>query len=390
MKQTEMAKETGGVGRLSDANGGESKVAVPNPEQDNTSNEELLTSVEERLADVTEEPTPKRNPAADYEDNDDPTLDESDSDENEREADESDEGEEAEASDVDGSPNLEGNEDGTIPLPEAYVRCAMAYGWKTREDVLKFYNQDPAMAVSTLSNLYAARNKASGEFAAIGRQHAEEKKTQQSTDSDAVKVPTIDVESLKQQFGEEAGPLISLIESQNAVIKKLNSKDGVTEPLRGKTIPGRGKASVEETMIEQQLDTFFESDNMKPYEKVYGKLEIGQTWDDLSPGQRMHRWKVMEQADQIAGGANQLQGRDVSLAEALERAHLIVTHKYRDKIVVDGIKAKVIKRQKGLTLDPAKSRRKSNAMQNDTGVTGKRTKSQIEAAVAQRMRKAFG
>lgn len=193
----------------------------------------------------------------------------------------------------------------------------------------------------------------------------------------------VDVAKLKEHYGDDAAPLIDMIEAQNRTLQQLSDQLPKEAPKARKPF----ESAVEESGVEQQIYTFFETDKMKSYEKVYGKLEFGQTWDDLTPGQRQHRWRVLEQADQIAGGAK-LQGYEMSLAEALESAHLLVTQKYRDQVLIDGLKANVVKRAKGMTLKPSKGTRKPG--DRDDPKPGERTREQLLEATQHKLNRMFG
>jgi hypothetical protein len=235
--------------------------------------------------------------------------------------------------------------------------------------------------------LYESRNKASAEFAAIGRNAIQQRQQQQKTDSKPRFEP-VDTAKLREQYGEDAGPLIETIEAQNKMLQQIAESMPANEP-ETKPEPSHFESKAEENNIEQQIWNWFESDGMKPYEKVYGKLGFGETWEDLSPSQLQHRMKVLEKADQIAGGAH-LQGRELPLDEALEAAHLLVTQKYRDDVLIDGVKAKVVKRGKGVTLKPSKGKRRPGAERVEKREPGTRTREQLATDVQSKMDKLFG
>jgi hypothetical protein len=277
------------------------------------------------------------------------------------------------------SPTLDKKDEGPN-LPEAYVRAAMAYGWK-KEDVIQSFKDDPDRMLGVLSNIYQTRNKVSSEFAALGRKHTAETTAKNDAAAKPVFTP-VDTKRLREQYGDDAGPIIDMLEAQNKSLQEMaallpTSKAKPEQPFN---------SAVEESGIEQQIHTFFESDAMKPYEKVYGKLGIGQTHDDLAPGQQQFRWKVLERADQIAGGAH-LQGVQITLPEALEMAHLLVTQAYRDQIIMEEIKGKVVKRSKGLTLKPSDSKKKPT---EDDPKPGSRTKEQLVEDTQSKLNRLFG
>lgn len=386
-KQTEAAKQHGmnkptpaGAG-----NAGEKTHDLRPLDEGRLNDPELVSSVEDRLSALREITGPyrsRKNPAAEDEDLDELEGQEDDADELEEKTAGKDQPEGSDSSTLDNDAGGEediGEGKQTHVLPEAYVRCAVAYGW-TEDDVKAFFESDPERALTTLSSIYQTRNRASAQFAAIGRKHAEAKDEPQNVK------PTfqpVDVAKLKEHYGDDAAPLIDMIEAQNRTLQQLSDQLPKEAPKARKPF----ESAVEESGVEQQIYTFFETDKMKSYEKVYGKLEFGQTWDDLTPGQRQHRWRVLEQADQIAGGAK-LQGYEMSLAEALESAHLLVTQKYRDQVLIDGLKASVVKRAKGMTLKPSKGTRKPG--DRDDPKPGERTREQLLEATQHKLNRMFG
>ena len=193
---------------------------------------------------------------------------------------------------------------------------------------------------------------------------------------------------MTDQFGEEAAPLIDMLDKMNSALQHLTSTPEAEESRDLlPDIDRQMQSAVEESGVEQQIHVFFEQDTMRPFEQVYGKLEIGETLDDLPAGHRQHRLAVLKKADQIAFGAK-AQGRDISLAQALEDAHLLVTQKYRDKILTDGIRKKVVKRSKGKTLRPAQSARIPKKELGDKP-KGKRSAVQLERDTGDMLRKLF-
>ena len=324
----------------------------------------LLTSVEERLANLGEMTRPSR-PGRN-----DPEIEDEEEIADEPPAKEEDSGKSKESSD---STTLDEDKPG---LPEAYVRAAVGYGWK-REEVLEQFESNPELTLKTLSNLYQTRNRASAEFAAIGRRHMEQSKEEKQ----APQFPPVDVAKLKEQYGDDAGPLIEMLEAQNKVLNQLVPR--LVEKRQDRVFD----SAVEESGVEQQIHRFFEADSLKPYEKVYGKLEFGMTWYDLTPGQREMRERLLVTADQIAGGARN-QAVDMKLEEALEMAHSLVTQKYRDQVLIDGIKAKVVQRSKAISVKPSEGARKPD--KGEEPKPGNRSKEQLEKDTQKKLTKLFG
>jgi hypothetical protein len=354
MKQTDQAMDRG-MNRPAPVGAGNSGTKTEDLKDITAATEDpkLLNTIESRLknlGEITRESS-RSNPAVEEEDNEDEAAEEKPADE---------------PVDSD-SPTL----DGEKGLPEAYVRSAIAYGWKENE-VVEFFNADPERALTTLSNIYNTRNKASSEFAALGRRVKEDKLREEQP-----KFVPVDVVKLRGQYGEEAAPLIEVIEAQNKQLAERIPKPAVNKPF---------ESAAEQSNVEQQIHGYFESDRMKPWEKVYGKLEFGQTWDDLPAGAREHRQRLLTVADQIAGGAR-LQGVDIRLDEVLEAAHLLVTQKYRDQVLLDGVKGKIVARSKGITVKPSSGTRKLGV--DDEATPGNRTREQLVTGVAAKLGKLF-
>lgn len=375
-KQTDEALARSGMERPSPqgGNSGEKTAELRELDESKLNDPKLVTSIEDRLAGLRDLTRSERTkPAAEDEPE---VVDNEPTEPDEKKVGKDDASEPT-------SPTLDNKNDEAVQLPEAYVRAAIAYGWK-KEDVISSFKSDPERMLGVLSNIYMTRNKASAEFAALGRRAAITEPPAKATPQKPAFTP-VDTKRLRDQYGDEAGPLIEMIESQNKALSQLVEAIPAQKPAVKDDKPFT--SPVEEAGIEQQIHSFFESDAMKPYEKVYGKLGLGETYADLPAGQQEHRWKVLEKADLIAGGAH-LQGVQITLPEALEMAHLLVTQKYRDQILVDGIKEKVVKRAKSLTLNPATGKKKPGDT-NDPK-PGSRSKEQLVEATQDKLSRLFG
>ncbi len=358
MKQTERVKD-GGMERPVPGAGNTGGKTEDLKELDNQALEDpkLLNSVEDRLKNLGEMTRGSRNnPAAESEE------------EGDAETPESEETPTPEEKNKE-SPVKEGEEK---ELPEAFLRAALHTGWK-REDAIEFFNRDPERALVTFSNIHQSVNNLSADYAAMGRRE-KEKPAEQPV------FKPVDTSKLKEQYGDDAAPLIEMIEVQNKAIQQV--LDSKPQPKRDQAF----QSAAEENSVNQQVDGYFESDPMKPWEKVYGKLEFGQTWDDLPAGAQEHRYRLLTIADQIIGGAH-MQRKEMPLKQALEMAHLLVTQKYRDQVLVDGIKAKVVQRSQSLTIKPSKGTKKPGT---ETDKPGMRTKEQLLATTQQKLNKLYG
>ena len=125
---------------------------------------------------------------------------------------------------------------------------------------------------------------------------------------------------------------------------------------------------------------------MAPYEKFYGKLELGQIPEDLSNGQRLNRLTVLQEAEFIMAGHNS-RGQKIEVEQALEKAHFIVTEPIRKQVIHDNIKATATKRKNSMTLRPSESKRTGDSL--NTGSSKPRNRSELELAVQQKLDATF-
>jgi hypothetical protein len=385
-KQTEDVLSRSGMERPTPQGGnqGEKTAELRELDEKALNDPKLVTSIEERLSGLRDLTRGERGkPAAEDEPDEEVETPEKEDNDEPAESDEKKTGKDDASKPTSTTlGSKDGKNEDAVQLPEAYVRAAIAYGWK-KDDVIASFKTDPERMLVVLSNIYATRNKASAEFAALGRRAA--------TEHAAVSVPKkptfapVDTKKLREQYGDDAGPLIEMIEAQNKAMSQLVEAIPVAKPEMPDNKPF--SSPVEEAGVEQQVHSFFESDSMKPYVKIYGTLGVGETYADLSASQQEFRWKVLERADQIAGGAH-LQGVQITVPEALEMAHLLVTQKYRDQILVDGIKEKVVKRAKSLTINPSIGKKKPG--DSTDSKPGSRSKEQLVEDTQNKLNKLFG
>lgn len=313
--------------------------------------------------------------------------DESEEDDHEEDDDDEDDRSEEDDEDEEDDSSTSGDEEDELePVPQAYIQAAKAYGW-TDKKIKKLLKLDRATALETLAGIYDTRNQINSHYSEMGRRANQEPPKKKEP---APTVPPIDVAAIEEALGgkDEAAPVIALLQKQNEMIAAMQPSNEPA-PRNDALLPdidSRYQNAVEESGVEQQLNMFFDTDSMKPFKEVYGNMAIGQTWEDLPAGQRKHRFKVLQKADSIIGGAK-IQGRKVSLQEALLDAHLLVTQPYRDKITVDGIRKKVVKRSKGRTLKPSKSRNKAKT--GERMKNGKRTEAQLLQDTQARLNKIY-
>ena len=275
------------------------------------------------------------------------------------------------------------------PLSDAYFRAAIHRGWKP-EEIDEQYKANPELTVRTLGNIYEAVNRTSKEFAALGRaaKEAVAPKVDVQPEQQAETKPEfkgLDIEKLRKDYPDE--PMVDLVQTVQEQNKALFDeaqalKATRSAPATGQPSDAQVRATEQEAAaIEQQIETFFRADELKGYEDFYGTTpKDATTWDGLTPGQKMNRFTVIEMMDQMIVGARTL-GRELKIDETLNLAHLSVTEPIREKVIREGIKAKVTKRGSNLTLKPSGTAQ--------PGDTKPQTKKELEEATTERLNKVF-
>lgn len=322
---------------------------------------ELVSAIEERLENLNEITGRKKdgNPAVSDDDVDEPTPDDVKDDDKDEEDDQADDSKDSDDSTPD---DKEKESEG---IPDAYLRAAVHSGWK-QEDVEKLYESNPEMASKTFENLYNSTNKASREWAALGRaRRVEEAKESEPEKVDKLEYGSIDIATLKKDF--DIDPAVErMLESANARDQKLT--DALNSLKESKVVedPKRVERAAQsydvasEAAAEQQINSFFSEDSMKPYGKFYGELNFGETWESLPAGQKRNRYAVYTAADQMLAGAA-MQGYQMSLVDALDKAHLLVTENIREETIRAEIKGTATKRKNSMLMRPSDGKSKKDS-----------------------------
>lgn len=263
-------------------------------------------------------------------------------------------------------------------LPAAYRRSLTAYDW-TKEEIDEAFDAAPESFLKTAERIHRNRNAETAQFAELGRK-AREASGISPTKATEVVTPTagpngvelVDTEKLVEEFGNEdlvnriAGPV-------NAVITEINK---FLPELRGSV--STIQRSTKETLA-KQIEDFFTSPDMKTFGDFYGSLAK----EPLSDDQQRSRSKVLETADAIISGAS-LQGRQMSVDEALLMAHDSVASKLIATKVREEIKASTKTRARGITLKPESGGGPS------TDDSRPSTRRELEAKAREGLSKVFG
>jgi len=321
-------------------------------------------------SDDSDKSTPEEKPADDAGEEEESTPDEKDKDDSGFK-------EDAESKAKDG--DAEGSTDKTevSGLSDAYHRAAIHRGW-TNEEIKDFYEANPKLATKTFSKIYEAVNRSSREFAAFGRARREKPAnnvTDKVTATEAqtqAKIPSIDIEKLRTEYPDE-----SIAEVVQTLVNEIESlKTEVSKPAQ--IDPA---ISQESAAIQQQIEGFFKSDDLKGYDDFYGSMpKDAKDWQSLTPGESANRWAVISMMDEMLAGA-ELLGREMGIDEAMRLSHLCVTEKIREKVIREEIKSSATKRGNSISLKPSST--------NKPEVTSPQTAKELELVTEERLKKAF-
>ena len=287
----------------------------------------------------------------------------------------------------DGSTPEAEKKDGDVEVPDSYMRAALHHGLK-KEDVDDMVKSNPESAMKLLESCYLSVNNASREWSELGRAKIEAeraKTTQVVTETVEQEDPNTEalIAKLEKEYPDD--PLIDV------VVAGLKSKPKpVQQPVpqqqqHYEVATARANAAGS-LAIDQRVNTFFGADIMAPYEKFYGKLELGQVPEDLSNGQQLNRLTVLQEAEFIMAGHNS-RGQTIEVEQAMEKAHFIVTEPIRKQVIRDNLKATATKRKNSMTLRPSDSKRTGDSL--NTGSSKPRNRSELELAVKQKLDSVF-
>jgi len=320
----------------------------------------------------------------------DPTPEPDEGESEEKPAEETDptpkEEEEEEVEEVKDEGVVKKDTDETPPISDAYRRAATHRGW-TDEEIDALHESNPDLCDKTLSRVYEEVNRASKDFAAIGRQRKEQEVKVEAPATTLVPAPAppttaIDMTKLREDVGPD-DPVVEAIELMQKQIEAAQSETAQFKAeLQQQRIeqPQQVSAAVERERqaLGQQIDTYFTGES-KLYGDFYGAVaKEDKDWGNLTPGQIANRVAVVEMADQIVMGATTL-GREMDFAEGLQLAHMSVSAPLRERVAREKITKEVTKRSKSLTLKPSAA----------TKQEGKATDSKegLESVTAQRLNK---
>lgn len=253
----------------------------------------------------------------------------------------------------DDDPDPEAGNDDAPAIPENIYRSILHNGWKP-EEIAEFHRANPKQAMKVFEKLHQATNDLSKQFAEIGRTRIEmeRRKLQPVEKKDDAPQSVIDMEALRK--ADPDNPLLPVVEGMNKVLTQLTAKQ---QPVEA---PSPQAKTQEDLALATQVMSFLGSDSMKLYVDFYGPAYDAArmpTFDGhgLTPGQKANRDALLEQADAIWVGARE-HGRNLTVPEALNLAHSLLTDGMRTQKVRQELIGKVKQRAKGMTLRPGKSK----------------------------------
>lgn len=264
-------------------------------------------------------------------------------------------------------------------LPDSHRRSLKAYGWKD-EEIDQNLRALGAGFISTAARIHENRNAELAHYAAAGRSARDQQTpTQESRvpSSGTSSVPNglqrIDAAALKEKYGDDdlvdalVGPVNATVDAINKMLPTLQAGQQAAQ-------------QAEVDRVGAAIESFFNTDALKPYQSLYGSVKTGLTEANVQV-----RNRVLETAYDLITGASALRQQHIPLEEGLTLAHELVSKDFKTTAVREGIKKEAKKRQRGLSLKPSKTR--TQAMRDPSGTP--RNRAELEARTRDRLRAVF-
>lgn len=313
--------------------------------------EDSVSKVEETLAKFEQEhaiPEPP-TPADKSEPTPEPDVDSEPDSEQEPEFKSEQEPEQEPADDGESTPESkdgDGEASDKPAIPDNYFRAAAHQGW-TPEKISKLYDADPEGTVDWLKKIYDDTNNLNSQFAELGRKKIALDQAQVDSKAKPQEAKSeIDLAKLREQYEDDpVGVMLEIVKTQAPKPQEQQVAQ-----------PAQTNRREEDMAIAQQLHTFFTAKDLDAYREFYGSPDEKNPydWSYCTPGQNANRQAVINEADAIIAG-REFQGSPISVAEALEAAHLRVSAPIAERVIRERIMSQVKKRSKGVTLRPSGS-----------------------------------
>ena len=257
-------------------------------------------------------------------------------------------------------PTAEGEEpEADIAIPDNHYRALIHQGW-SEDRISKINEADPDLLKELAEKAHKDVSQLSQQFSALGRKKLEfEKEHPPQPQPEPRQEPDV-VKKLREEFPDNAlaDAVINLLEKSTPA--------PVAQPQ-----PQAKRDQFEEDMAAiQTVNTFLGADDMKQFEDFYGSTQDGNgnpvwDWRSLTAGQTANRQALVKEADNILLGV-ELMGGQMSIPEALFRAHLIVSAPVQEKAIRGKIASQAKKREKGITLKPSGTKTPKTKQQKKT------------------------
>jgi len=256
-------------------------------------------------------------------------------------------------------------------LTPAEIRAAKYAGWSDA-DLDGLTEANPDMAKRAGQAALKAMNTSTAVLSRIGNKPVEVR----SDPAVPAANSDVDFSALEADYGDDPIlPVLKQLAEQNAT---LAAKLTQASTAHDEEVVSAAELQ-EQSAIEQQITSFFNSSEVLTYADTYGDATKDESWDTLTQSQVRARMRVVEDANFIVKGAKQ-QGIDMPLSEAFERAHLVAVAPLQEQRVRAKIAGSATKRQKGFTLKPSAAARPAG---------GKPTQDQMEAEIKEKMAAVF-
>lgn len=268
--------------------------------------------------------------------------------------------------------------DDTPTLPDAFRRSAIHQNW-TQEEIDDFFKSDPEKALKTFEKIHESNNRLTTEFSKLGKTALALKPVEQSTtdvpESDAI---TKIINDLK---GEHAGdPLYEDVVKPLAQELQIMRNERARKPVQQQTV--EEPVARDRDGLVQQINEFYSQDGLRPYDDFYGTPGHPKTNEQLDQYN-----KVLVLADQIIAGST-LQGTDLSVPDALEKAHLVIADPFRQEATQNSLKKSVQRRGKGVQLKPNASAASVDDTSDNKGTP--KSRNELHSRTRDRLKNVFG
>jgi hypothetical protein len=228
-------------------------------------------------------------------------------------------------------------------VPEAHIQSAKRRGWTDR-DIQELTRANPQLAARTFAKLHDDANELARRYAEIGRQQT----AQRGQPAPADQRPQRQRADAEQPAQQSAMGL-----NFDALVNKYGDDlvNDIVRPMQERLVQADEAIAYvrqqKQEALSRTVDGFFGSLG-KSFEDFYGG---GKPPHQINVDQLRSREKVCEEADAIFAGAA-AQGRGLSVTEALEMAHNLVSAGFQQTAIRREMTSKVKGRERQITMRP--------------------------------------